>query len=143
MTPANPQNNRIVFLLAGILHLAWGIGLLLWPIGKVAAIANAVGSMGTIPAALLMIFIGAASISSTLARNHIIAACLLVGQQVVLIMSGWAAYKCAMAGQYPDKTPAMPAHIFMDQLIYIMLAVAHIAALIQTHASEWRACKPQ
>ena len=130
------QSNSIVFTLAGTLHLAWGVGLLFWPIGHVTAIANAVGGLDTIPAAVLMIAIGVAALSSTFTSNRYVALGLVVSQQIVLILSAWAAIECANAGHYADGTPAAPSHIFSDQLVYLLLAVAHTAAIIQTHGRE-------
>ncbi len=130
------QNNRIVFAIAGLLHLDWGVGLLLYPIQNVTAIANAAGGMSSIPAAVLMIAVGVAAVSSTFTRNRYVALGLIVSQQIVLILSAWAAIECAKAGHYADGTPAEPSHIFHDQFVYVLLAVGHTAAIVQTHGEE-------
>ena len=112
------QTNRCIFLLAGGIHLFWGVGLLFWDIGRVTAIANVVGGMQALPAAILMIVVGVASISSTCVKNHLAAFGLLVAQQIVLVLSALAAVQCASAGQYPDGTIAPSAHILHDQAIF-------------------------
>lgn len=140
MQPDSPQqNNRLIFLTVGFLHLSWGVALLFLPVGNVTAIANAVGQMSTIPAAVLMIVVGLAAMSSTFVRSRIAAVVLLVAQQIILILSAWAVYECAAAGQYADETPALPSHILMDQEVYILIAIMHSAAIIQTHGKEFRA----
>ena len=130
------QNNRLIFLTVGFLHLAWGIGLLFWPIQSVTAIANAVGSLRVVPAAILMIVVGLAAMSSTVVKHRYWALTLLVAQQIILIFSAWAAIECASNGQYADKTPASGSHILFDQLVYCLIAVMHTGAILQTHGKE-------
>ena len=136
MTNVKSQKNRIVFILAGGLHLFWGVGLLFFPIGQVTAIANVCGTMHAIPAASMLIVVGMAAMSSTLVSSRYIALALLVSQQIVLILSAVAAIQCALDGHYPDGTAVNVSHLLHDQIIYVFLAIAHTSAMIQSHGNE-------
>ena len=131
------QSNAVIFWLVGGLHLLWGVGLLLWPqIAKVTAIYNVTIGVGPAASGVLMIVVGACAISSTRFHNAIIAVALLAAQQWILISSLVAVIQFAAKGQYADETPAAGVHIFFDQLVYVLIALAHTWAIIETHGME-------
>jgi hypothetical protein len=65
-----------------------------------------------------------------------------IPQQLVLMGSAAGAILSTVQGHYADGTPAPPMHIFSDQLIHILIAIAHTWAfwevLLEGPVAAWR-----
>ena len=132
---ATRQPHKLVFVMAGTLHLLSGIGLLIWPqISRVTSISNLVTNFEQpVWAGWFLSFVGLSAILSLCWESHTVAFGLLGFQQYVLLSSIGAVWHSVGAGQYPDGTRVSSVHLAFDQMIYVLLAICHSYAIWDAH----------
>ena len=129
-----------VVYLAVIIHLAWGISLLIDPAPRmVTSIAFTSDFFSNrIIEGLVFIVVslmaGADIIFSV--KKSILGILMLIPQQIILILSATGAVTAMIFHQFPDGIERPFLFIFSDQLPAVLLAVFHTCAIWQHYGSS-------
>lgn len=130
-----PRSGFFVLLFSVILHLLWGIALLVSPIYLFTTpMALLLSLFGQKPAGIILLWV---AIFSTLGiiRSGKLGLFLGSFQNLVLWLSASSAIVSISNGMYPDGTARSAWFIFADQLPIILWPILHIICLTFYHGT--------
>ena len=110
------------------LHLAWGLLLLVGPsaqfVTQTSFLANGVGRY---PLALILFLVAGLAVYGLWRRDSVLWA---IPQQVILVLSAYAALRAMQLGAFPDGVRRPHLFIVTDQIPAVLTAVFHTLALL-------------
>jgi uncharacterized membrane-anchored protein len=125
------RGNPVIWL-AVALHLAQAFGLLLDPGASAAtSLAPVVGMTGVRGALLVLIMVAIAAAVVPFFQTATQRFALIFPQQALLCLAAGAAIVAMWSAAYADLEPRSRAHIFVDQIVHPIMAIAHGIAMLR------------
>ena len=127
------RRGELVIWIAVVLHLAQALGLLADArAGKATSLALLVAMTGARGAPLLLMGAALAAAVVLVFRRSTQRFALLFPQQAILCLAAGSVLIAVWASAYADLEPRPRPHIFVDQVIYPIMAIAHAIAMLRT-----------
>lgn len=129
-----------IILYAVLLHMAWGIALLVdVSAANITALNGISKILGTSGLGILSLLVAVSAAVSTLLTDRPLGLVLVLPQQMLLVLSASSALEAIISGHFPDGVFRPAAFIFCDQLPAILIVILHTGAILELHARElWK-----
>jgi hypothetical protein len=132
-----PRHGYLLISTVALMHALQGVAILTNPLAieatPVLTVARWFGNPSTAALAFLVVAV-LAVLANVLTVRH--ATWLALPQQAFLIAAAVTAISAVVEGQYADGTVIPAAHIFADQIGFILLALMHPIALLHIYRNN-------